>query len=339
MATDINKVDLDAAFGEYEHNTHEDNKRAVLEGLIHERNLAYRNFSKFLPMEKTEKRNIRKILSSGGVELQAFQPDFTPDTVPIDFKPWQIPLGEIKVEKRLKPDQIASGIMDGMRKNNAQDRVDWGITEWALDTVIMQDTWRKLNRWAYGAQWAAPVIGTPGVSQTSFNGLAVNLLAASVGVTPYTTPIATGALTPATILAQVQTFAEGVPEEAYDEDDSIYTIWMSLENYRIYRNARRDQYKDNNQTNIMSGADYEDMLVSIDEFDNFKVDWTHALKGTSAMIASEQGNLSFFLHDSDSTPIIERHYRYVDFWWDFYVAMGVHDPRAVFINDQIAPTP
>jgi len=313
-----------ATFTNYAAGTAEERQRRMREMVIAVRD-QMRNFELFAPRQVVTESHVRSTLWESGSVLQPFQTAFTPSNSAITTDAWERPLQEIKSDELITPDLIRNTYFDFLRTLDVQSRSEWPAIRWFVENFFMPMHMQDVYNNFYSAVYVAPTPGTPGPVATSFDGLRV--LIADAIAAAFTAPIVTGALTPATIVDQVQDFCATIPVQVRQRFPEL-GLFISDTNYTMYITAR------DGLDNLYHGKTTREELNKPWAYPNVRVYPLTMLEGTDAMICQPMGNVRHVLRDNESNVKFQEFDRSVKFMWDYEMRAWIRDPRYIYVNDQ-----
>lgn len=177
--------------------------------------------------------------------IQQYQWQFTPKGNPT-FDAVENKLQKIKVDILLTADDLEK-YWDAWKvewHEIGKNPLDWTLNRYLYDEVMMPKILEEMNQNSWSGVYAAPTAGTAGVSVNSvdgYNKVLTDAVAANLIV-----PIATGALVATTIVDQVETFCDAIPQPYRDLPG---VLLMSKTNARNYARDYRAKFGTGNSVN------------------------------------------------------------------------------------------
>ena len=207
--------------------------------------------------------------------------------------------------------------------------LEWTFPRYMWEKCILPKVVHEMNSNAWHGVYAAPTPGTPGASVDSVDGFG-KVIADAITATDIT-PITTGPPVSTTMVAQVETFCDGIPQPYRDAPGSIY---MSKTNARLYARDYRNKYgygvgvSGNTNEALMVDATNK-RIIGLANMEGSDRWWFSPEAGTNNIIFGVKKGLP-------SLPIIrwEQFERTIKGMAEFYRFYGFDYWDLVFVNDQ-----
>lgn len=243
--------------------------------------------------------------------VQQFQKKFT-EKGDLSFKPNKITLRNLKIDLALYPDDVKGSWLGFLGSLTEQDRKNWPIVKYMLETQVVPQLKNDLESKAYfKGVYVDPTPGVAGTTAGTMDGIK-KLLDAG---------LADGTMN-AVALSQVPTKAnifEMVEEFADNLDDTLssvpVTIYMSTANVKAYLRDKRNTH--GNDVNYDAGK------ITIDFADNVKIKGLPSMAGSPYIWATPDDNYLYLRRvNGMSDPKVEEALRQVFLMLDWWEGIG-----------------
>ena len=263
--------------------------------------------------------------------LQAYQWKFTPKGN-VSFDAVENKLRKIKLDVQFTGDDLEK-FYDSWRvewHEIGRDPLSWSFPRFIYEEVMVPKLIEELNQIAWAGVYAAPTDGTAASALSAVDGydkiIKDAITASSV------TPIATGTLSPTTMVDKVETFVDGIPQPYRDTPG---VILMSATRARQYARDYREQFGTGNG---VIGNENNELLV---DYSGKRI---RGLVGITndrfIFVPDNMASMIFGTRRGFPTlPAIrwESHERILKGLGEFYRFFGFEFWDHVFVNDQPAP--
>jgi hypothetical protein len=206
------------------------------------------------------------------------------------------------------------------------DAKDYPFARWAMEKMAEKIKTQQ----EFQQIWTGDQAGSPTTASEIYNGILTIIADDQASGTPVLTPIATGALTDASIIDQVEQMDDAINEEYRTE---MMKIFCAPHNFRKYRRAYREAsgfHPGNPDTDAMDEITLDGSTTKLVSCPGM---------GTSNRLVLTPSRNIYYAYDDptdDSVFEMEQDHRNLDVWCDFWGGTGflILDPRIVYINDQ-----
>lgn len=206
-----------------------------------------------LPVRATDKTHTEANATVAEI-LQPYQWQYTPKGG-VDFNAVENTLKPIKADVKITADDLEK-FWDSWKVewfDVGKDALMYSFPRYLYETLYIDKIVEELNQMAWSGVYAAPTPGTAGSSISSVDGFKKKIADAVTG--SLLSEIATGALLGGTMVDQVESFCDGIPQPYRDLPGELR---MSSTNARRYWRNYRDNFgtgngvsgNDNNQLRV-----------------------------------------------------------------------------------------
>ncbi|WP_338812715.1 hypothetical protein V9L05_15220 [Bernardetia sp. Wsw4-3y2] len=256
-----------------------------------------------------------------GKRLQTFQKTWTPHPTTIEFIPHTIPLGHLKFDLDVFPDDLEKSWLDFLKGKDLKP-INYPFIRWLVEDHILagwEEEW-ELEA-VYKGVFAAPTPGTPNQPNEVVNGIrkVINDHITSGRITPF----ALGAIpaSNADFVKYMIQFADMLPSKYRNNP---FTVQMSDENSLRYMRGMDD-------LNLYYNK--ESNLAKIPKT-NITVVGLESMSGDDKIWMSFKENMLLLEKDiKKKDPQLETAKREVSVLFDYWKAPGFEVPELVFTND------
>lgn len=260
--------------------------------------------------------------------VQAYQKGFTPSG-DLDFNAVENTLQKLKVDIVYETDDLDQFWDKWLLKVDelGKSRLQYTFPDYMYQEVMLPKIIENMElKVAYKGVFVAPTAGTPGLTLNACDGLGVKIAAAITAGS--LTPIATGALVASTMVDQLESFCDALPEPYRDMPG---TILMSTNNARRYWRDYRNKFGTGNSN--MGNANEQ---LNVDATEK-RIIGLPSMTGSNRIIYSTPGNLMYGLKRGGSyLPQIrwQEFERTLKGLAEFHRFYGVRFWANTFVNDQ-----
>lgn len=255
-----------------------------------------------------------------GEIVQQFQKEFTPKG-DVAFEPNEIRLRNLKIDLSLYPDDVKSSWLGFLGSIEEQERKNWPITRYLLETEVVPQIPQDMETKAYFKGVYVPVVsGTPGTAAGSMDGVKKLLDAGVVG--NMNAVALSAALSTANIFDSVEEFVDNFASELSGTKMRVY---MSPSWVRAYFRDKRNSHGGDANYSI-SGINIVDFMP------NVEIVALPSMEGEDYIWATPVDNF-LYLRKSGSmqTPKVEEAKRGVFLMLDWYEGIGFGYDQLVYV--------
>ncbi|MEL6140766.1 MAG: hypothetical protein AAFU67_04030 [Bacteroidota bacterium] len=234
-----------------------------------------------------------------------------------------------KVEHSVIPQEFEGSYL-GMMRRKGQSPTDYPFQAFILGKII-----QKLRSELEFAAWSGVEAGTPANSdllRQTFDGYLQQITDLITATT--ITPVGTGALTQANILASLRTMWDSV-DSAYKENGT--DIFMSYTTYDLYRRAYKDTYNVDPAYIKMEGSSYQGIAFELTN-ENTMIHPMPGMGSSSRIVMTPKTNLHYGYDDPSDWGNFrfQEWIRELRFWMDFNFGVCITQARdgILVVNDQ-----
>lgn len=261
--------------------------------------------------------------------VQQYQSAFTPNNN-VEFNSVDNKLQKIKVDIMFSADDLEK-FWDSWKVEWHEiglDPMEWSFPRYLYEMVIVPKIIEEMNLNAWKGEYVAPTVGTAGVSINSVDGYAKKI--ADAVTDGAVTPLATGALVDTTMVDQIETFCDSIPQPYRDHTG---VLLMSKTHARNYERDYRAKFGTGNSV--------------INPNNELRVDATNkrivgiaAMEGSDRIIFNPNTGSNMIWgtrRNYASFPVIrwEKFERSVKGMAEFYRFYGFEYWDNLFVNDQV----
>jgi len=251
--------------------------------------------------------------------------EFAPDADTLKRYPVRVRSYFQKAELRMAP-KSDFATYKGYLVQTKQDAADYPYARWAFEKASKKiRTQMEFDQIFTGDQVVSPTTAA-GI----FNGLLTTIADDLAAGTPVLTPVTTGVLTSANIIAQIEQMDDAINEEYRGMDMRIYCAPEIFKMYRRAYRAASGYHPDNPDTDTMNEIVVDGSTTRLTK--------CPGMTGSQRLILTPQENV-YYAYDGESDTEVwefEQDHRYIDGWCDHWFGVGflIYDPRIVYVNDQ-----
>lgn len=261
--------------------------------------------------------------------IQQYQWQFTPKGQ-VDFNAVENKLQKIKIDIQFTADELEVFWNSWKVEWHEIGRnpIEWSFPRYLYETIILPKALEEMNKNAYSGIYAAPTAGTAGVSASSVTGYA-KVIADAITATDVT-PIATGAFVANTMVNQLESFCDGIPQPYRDLPGDIL---ISATNSRSYWRDYRDKFGTGNSN---MGNDNNDLRI---DATNKRLVPVVGMEGSNRIIFNPSSAKNMIWGTRTGFPVYpsirwEADERVLKGLAEFYRFYGFEYWEHVFVNDQ-----
>lgn len=317
MAT-IDLAAIKAEFGAYYLGNSENMKRL--------KSLAYfeSKTDKLFSYKTTEATLYQTVLSKyNGKRLQTFKKEWSPHPTIIEFVPHIIPLGHLKFDLDVFPDDLEKSWLDFLKGKDLQP-IDYPFIRWLVEVHILagwEEEW-ELEA-VYKGVFVAPAVGTNVPNQPSQVVNGIRKVINDHITSGRTTPFALGALpvSNADFVKYMKDFAKMIPSKYRN---TPMTVQMSDDNAERFKEGMDElNLYYNKETNLAKIPRTNIEVVGLESMANDDKIW-----------ATFKDNMLLLEKDiKKKAPRLETQKREVSFLFDYWKGIGFEVPELIFTND------
>lgn len=257
--------------------------------------------------------------------IKPWAPAFAPDADTIKRTPIKVRSYFQKAELSFTPKSDFFNYKGYLAKTK-QKAEDYPFAKWAMEKA----TKRIQTQMEFQQLFTGDRVDPPAAAADMFNGL-LTLIADDLGSgSPVLTPVATGVLTSATIIDQIEQV-----DDAIDEEHRLGTmrLFCAPEILKMYRRKYRGEsnfHPDNPNTNATREIAIDGSTTILTA--------CPGMKGSQRLMLTPEENV-YYAYDGESDTEVwefEQDHRNLDAWCDHWFGAGffIFDPRILYVNDQ-----
>lgn len=297
---------------------------------IHQKARIGLEWENMLPMRATQKIHTEPNATVSEI-FQPYQWQYTPKGS-VNFDAVENELQIIKADVKLTADEIAV-FWDAWKVewfDVGRDPIQYSFSRYLYETLYSSKMIEELNQMEWSGEFAAPTAGTPGASLTSIDGLRKKIRDAVNG--SLLSEIPTGALVANTMVNQVESFCDAIPQPYRDLPGRVV---MSSTNARAYWRNYRSLFGTGNS---VSGNENNELRI---DATNKRIQAVKSMDVTASnrLIFVPDGYPGLIWGTRRGFPTFinlrwEAQERIVKGLGEFYRFMGATYWEFVFVNDQ-----
>lgn len=304
----IVKTDLVTAFGTYYLQEGQNLER--LKSAIRQPSVTP-SYAKPIITESDVYRSANTVL---GEIVQGFQKAFT-GKGDLTFIPNEIRLRNAKIDVSLFPDDVKSSWLGFLASLTEQDRANWPIVRYILESEIAPQIAHDLETKAYwGGSYVAPTAGTAGTAAGTMDGLK-KLIDAGLTATTINAIALTALPTPSTMFEAIEEFTDDMLADNEALEGAKIRVYMEPKFLRNYFRDKRNTH--GNDVNYVAGVNVVDFTP------NIELVALPSMAGSGYIFATPVDN---FLHvrkvNGMQDPKVEESKREVSLMLDWYEGIG-----------------
>lgn len=256
--------------------------------------------------------------------VQPYQCEWTPKGT-VSLTPVINKVRQIKIDHEIDCIDDLARSWAGFLSREGLSREEWPITRFIIEMIMLPKIAEEMENLVVAkGVYAAPTPGTPGAAVDSVDGFLTVI--ADLITAGDITPIATGAFTPSTIFANVESFVKAIPAKHRRRNN---TILMSDSNaYELWQDYRNSHGPDTNFEDNGFQAKIGNTMI--------QVKGLVSMEGSDRFLYTAKSNF-LRLYDTIINPngfTVEQRLRKIYIYTDFKRGYGFGIAEEVFVNDQ-----
>ncbi len=251
--------------------------------------------------------------------VQGFQTTWTPKGT-LTFKPREIQLREIKVDKELLPDQIEESWLGFLTNETDPDRKTWPIVKYlAAEKILARKEKDMEKKVYYQGEYVAPTTGVAGAAKNVLTGFR-KLMSDGIADGMVDLSSFVGVLATSTIFEQVEGLAGKILDGNDQLDAEDFVICLNHKWKRAYLQDKRNTHG--------TDINYDPKKVTIDFMENFTLVGLPSMAGFDDIWATPKSNLIHVMNREKINPLrvenVDRKVKIFGDWWEA-VGFGINE--------------